>query len=515
MELSEKRRALGRGLGALIPSTPPGESGSRPVDVFFKDNSATRTRSTSYDGVSRETPVFPQQVTSPAPDVSRETGRRDGGAESTEQADAGAISDAAASASTVSRETAPANAAVALSAETSRHDTAPALDDVSRETNPDGAVARDERPEAPTGSEEDGLAVLESHASTPQDQHGNGAGDTAGPDVLDAATPSAVMSDRSDVNTAPEVPTLGAVGLQVEREQPEELEGLAPVPGARFAELPVLSIRPNPRQPRTVFDDDDMAELAHSIREIGVLQPVVVRPIPADELDQVDVVGSTGERPRFELIMGERRWRATQEAGLDTIPAIIKETHDDDLLRDALLENLHRSQLNALEEAAAYQQLLDDFGCTHDQLATRIGRSRPQISNTLRLLKLPPLVQRRVAAGVLSAGHARALLGLADGASMERLAQRIVAEGLSVRTVEEIVTLGSNDAPRPARRPRAGARHPQLDDLAARLSDRFDTRVSIALGQRKGKLTVEFASVDDLNRIVDLLGADGASRQQG
>ena len=331
----------------------------------------------------------------------------------------------------------------------------------------------------------------------------------------DAATPNAVMSDRSDVNTAPDAPRPGTVGSSGEPEQTDGFEGLAPVPGARFAELPVLSIRPNPRQPRTVFDDDDMAELAHSIREIGVLQPVVVRPIPADELDQVDVVESTGERPRFELIMGERRWRATQEAGLDTIPAIIKETHDDDLLRDALLENLHRSQLNALEEAAAYQQLLDDFGCTHDQLATRIGRSRPQISNTLRLLKLPPLVQRRVAAGVLSAGHARALLGLADGASMERLAQRIVAEGLSVRTVEEIVTLGSNDAPRPARRPRAGARHPQLDDLAARLSDRFDTRVSIALGQRKGKLTVEFASVDDLNRIVDLLGADGASRHEG
>ena len=327
--------------------------------------------------------------------------------------------------------------------------------------------------------------------------------------------PNTVMSDRSDVNTAPGAPTPGVPDSSGEPEQPEGFEGLAPVPGARFAELPVLAIRPNPRQPRTVFDDDDMAELAHSIREIGVLQPVVVRPIPADELDQVDVVESTGERPRFELIMGERRWRATQEAGLDTIPAIIKETHDDDLLRDALLENLHRSQLNALEEAAAYQQLLDDFGCTHDQLATRIGRSRPQISNTLRLLKLPPLVQRRVAAGVLSAGHARALLGLADGASMERLAQRIVAEGLSVRTVEESVTLGSNDAPRPARRPRAGARHPQLDDLAARLSDRFDTRVSIALGQRKGKLTVEFASVDDLNRIVDLLGADGASRQQG
>ncbi len=281
---------------------------------------------------------------------------------------------------------------------------------------------------------------------------------------------------------------------------------LAPVPGARYEELSVLSIRPNPKQPRQAFDDDDMAELVNSIREIGVLQPVVVRPIPADELEKTQGQALDGApRPQFELIMGERRLRATQAAGLGFIPAIIKDTHDDDLLRDALLENLHRSELNALEEAAAYQQLLDDFGCTHDELAARIGRSRPQISNTLRLLKLPPLVQRRVAAGVLSAGHARALLGLADGASMERLAQRIVAEGLSVRNVEEIVTLGGDDAPR-ARKPRAGARHPQLDDLAARLSDRLDTRVRINLGQRKGRLTVEFASVEDLNRIVDMLG---------
>ena len=249
-----------------------------------------------------------------------------------------------------------------------------------------------------------------------------------------------------------------------------------------------------------------MAELVHSIREIGVLQPIVIRPIPAgqgpDELD------NAADGVRYELIMGERRWRASQEAGKATVPAIVKETDDDDLLRDALLENLHRSQLNALEEAAAYQQLLEDFGCTHDELAARIGRSRPQISNTLRLLKLPPLVARRVAAGVLSAGHARALLALPDGAAMERVAQRIVAEGLSVRNVEEIVAVGGPDEVAKPRRPRAGNRHPQLDDLAARLSDRFDTRVNIALGQRKGKLTVEFASVEDLNRIVDMLGLD-------
>jgi ParB family chromosome partitioning protein len=244
-----------------------------------------------------------------------------------------------------------------------------------------------------------------------------------------------------------------------------------------------------------------MAELVHSIREIGVLQPVVVRPLRAGD--------PAPDGVRYELIMGERRWRASREAGRETVPAIVKETDDDDLLRDALLENLHRSQLNPLEEAAAYQQLLEDFGCTHDDLAGRIGRSRPQISNTLRLLRLPPLVARRVAAGVLSAGHARALLGLEDGAAMERLAQRIVAEGLSVRSVEEIVALGGDSGPAAKpRRPRAGNRHPQLDDLAARLSDRFDTRVAIALGQRKGRLTVEFASVEDLNRIVELLGVD-------
>jgi ParB family chromosome partitioning protein len=282
--------------------------------------------------------------------------------------------------------------------------------------------------------------------------------------------------------------------------------GLAPVPGVSYGEIPVGQIRPNPRQPRSVFDEDDMAELVHSISEIGVLQPIVIRPIPAGQgPDQLD---NAPEGVLYELIMGERRWRASQEAGKATVPAIVKETDDDDLLRDALLENLHRSELNALEEAAAYQQLLEDFGCTHDELAARIGRSRPQISNTLRLLKLPPLVARRVAAGVLSAGHARALLSLPDGAAMERVAQRIVAEGLSVRNVEEIVAVGGPDDVAKPRRPRAGNRHPQLDDLAARLSDRFDTRVNIALGQRKGKLTVEFASVEDLNRIVDMLGVD-------
>lgn len=286
---------------------------------------------------------------------------------------------------------------------------------------------------------------------------------------------------------------------------PEAVDGpsLRPVPGAEFAEVALDDITPNPRQPRSVFDEDDMAELVASIREIGVLQPVVVRRNPSTEEGA----------PAFELIMGERRWRASREAGNRTVPAIIKGTADEHLLRDALLENLHRSELNPLEEAAAYRQLLDDFGCSHEELAARIGRSRPQISNTLRLLNLPPLVARRVAAGVLSAGHARALLSLPDGAAMERLAQRIVAEGLSVRSVEEIVALGDDDTPPARRRPRSGARHPQMDDLAASLSDRLDTRVRIALGQRKGRITVEFASVADLRRILaemslDQMGAD-------
>jgi len=274
--------------------------------------------------------------------------------------------------------------------------------------------------------------------------------------------------------------------------------GLTAVDGAYFAELPVGSIRPNARQPRQVFDEDAMAELVHSVREIGLLQPVVVRR-----------TGTQDDQDSYELIMGERRWRATAEAGLETIPAIVRDTSDDAMLRDALLENLHRSQLNPLEEAAAYQQLLDDFGCTHEELSTRIGRSRPQISNTLRLLKLSPAVQRRLAAGVLSAGHARALLGIADAAAQDRLAARVVAEGISVRGLEEMVAVGESggdgddgEAVRfRARRPSA----PGLADLNERLSDRLDTRVKVTLGKSKGRIAIEFASLADLERIVGII----------
>ncbi|WP_237189731.1 ParB/RepB/Spo0J family partition protein [Rothia nasimurium] len=271
-------------------------------------------------------------------------------------------------------------------------------------------------------------------------------------------------------------------------------DGLVPVPGADFATLNVTDIHPNRKQPRTDFDEHDMQELVHSIKEIGILQPIVVRPSRED-----------GEQ-KYELIMGERRWRATQRAGLTTIPAIIRDTQDEDLLRDALLENLHRSQLNPIEEAAAYQQLLEEFGTTQEQLAQRIGRSRPQISNTIRLLKLPALVQRRVAAGTLSAGHARALLGLKKAADIETLAQKIVNEGLSVRAVEELVAQTPDAGPAKTRTaPKVQSHTERLDYLADALGDYLDTNVKINLGARKGKVTIEFASVEDLNRIIDLV----------
>ena len=268
---------------------------------------------------------------------------------------------------------------------------------------------------------------------------------------------------------------------------------LVEVPGAQFAELDVQLIHPNRKQPRTNFDQEHMDELIHSIREIGLLQPIVVR--PSREKDDAP----------YELVMGERRWRATQAAGLATIPAIIRDTHDTDLLRDALLENLHRSQLNPLEEAAAYQQLLEEFNCTQEVLSERIGRSRSQISNTIRLMKLPPLVQRRVAAGVLSAGHARALLGLSNNEVIEQLAQRIINEGLSVRATEEAVALSDDKPRKPAKKARETQRNERLDFLATSLADRLDTNVKIQLGSRKGKVSIEFASVDDLNRIMQVI----------
>lgn len=395
--MSDRRRGLGRGLGALIPTEPAALSAmTRPRDVFFADTGVVRA--VAADSDAAHSAATPDEPVNP-----------------------------------VSRETLPA-------------------DSSSAPTSP----ASPTPPAAEVGP------------------------DRSGPESTTSSVPGDGVEGASD--------------------------DLAPVPGARYALLPIHAIAPNARQPRQYFDEDDLAELVHSIREIGVLQPVVVRPVSSEQTTDPSAGADASQGVSYELVMGERRWRASRAAGEATIPAIIKDTSDDAMLRDALLENLHRSQLNPLEEAAAYQQLLEDFGCTHEELAGRLGRSRPQISNVVRLLKLPPLVQRRVAAGVLSAGHARALLGLPDAAAMERLAQRIVAEGLSVRSVEEIVALGG-DSERPqraARRP--DDRMPELDDLAAFLADRWETRVSIAMGRHKGRLTVEFASVDDLNRILEAIG---------
>ncbi|WP_435298903.1 ParB/RepB/Spo0J family partition protein [Timonella sp. A28] len=390
--MAEKKRGLGKGLGALIPTAPEVD---RPVDVFFPDQNQgekTAPRDTLLSTGARELLTAPP--------------RKRGG-----------------------------------------HETH-GVDAVGRNPGTSERTAK-----SPSDSEVSARYQEESKART-----------------------EPVLKERAPRR---------ALTLEAEPD-------LVPVPGATFAELPVGLIKPNPKQPRTIFDEDELAELVDSIKEIGVLQPVVVRAV-ADG---------------FELIMGERRWRATQEAGLSSIPAIIRETEDQDLLRDALLENLHRSALNPLEEAAAYRQLLDDFGCTHEELAMRIARSRPQISNTLRLLNLPPLVQRRVAAGVLSAGHARALLGLTDHTDIERLAQRIVAEGLSVRATEEAVALGSEKPSVQKSRAVRAERNAAADELAGRLSDRFETRVKVDFGKSKGKLTVEFATVDDLNRILAVMAPE-------
>lgn len=306
-----------------------------------------------------------------------------------------------------------------------------------------------------------------------------------------------VLSPRARGNVSRETePSANVESLPVE----DENDALVPVPGATFMEVSVKDIHPNRKQPRQVFDEDELAELVHSIKEIGLLQPVVVRP------------SRESDGPKYELVMGERRWRATQKAGIDVIPAIIRETDDADLLRDALLENLHRSQLNPLEEAAAYQQLMAEFDCTQEELSERIGRSRPQISNTIRLLRLPALVQRRVAAGVLSAGHARAILSLSRTEDMEKLAQRVVNEGLSVRATEELAQVMERQGETPKRRRVAEPRRQErLDFYANELQDRLETNVKITLGARKGRVQIDFASVDDLNRIMGIIKGEGAA----
>lgn len=363
----------------------------------------------------------------------------------------------------------------------------------------DTALSEDAEPAAPvehSTTELPAAAPQEAPApedsSAPADEHPA----TDEPAETDSEHAAAVGPDGDARDGAGEAPSDAADQSAAGSERaPLETQGLVSVPGAEFAEIPIHEVRENPRNPRTMFDEEELDELAYSLREVGVLQPVVVRPIPVTE---------DGES--FELVMGERRWRAARRAGLTAIPAIIRETSDDDLLRDALLENLHRTQLNPLEEANAYQQLLDDFGCTQDELGERIGRSRPQITNTLRLLRLPALVQRRLASGAISAGHARALLSLDDPTLMEELAQRIVSEGLSVRAVERLVARGGQQqAPRTVRR---STYDPHVVDLTSRLSNRLEAPVRIDVGKRKGKITLEFTNLEDLERLMENMGLE-------
>lgn len=452
--MAQKKRGLGRGLQALIPEAQTEIPSRRPTDVFFPESRSPARSKMTTDEVSDAASRHAAEIASTLLAPSKRTRGR--------------------------RSSPPATA-----------------------TKPSAAAAKPKSGRARSGSESTGR----SEGTRTGRRRSRVSRETLMADAPEFALVG--LGDRLEDETAPpagrsesrsplEAETAGGKSGEKSGGKSPDDEGLLPVPGATFAELPVEIIVPNPRQPRQVFDEDDITELAASIKEVGLLQPIVVRRVDDED----------GRAESYELVMGERRLRAAKEAGLETIPAVVRYTEDQDLLRDALLENLHRVQLNPLEEAAAYHQLLEDFDCTHAELSKRIARSRSQISNTLRLMKLPPLVQRRLAAGVLSAGHARALLGLPDAAAMERLAQRIVAEGLSVRVTEELVALYDEPRAQDARRPAAGSRTRRsapLPALSTRLSDVFDTRVKVTRGSKKGRITIEFAGDEDLARIVETL----------
>lgn len=475
--MAQKKRGLGRGLQALIPEGQKETPAHRPTDVFFADaagsshddGDAEDTAAPRWDGERSATDIA---ATLLAPSKRAKRGRK---AKPTAKDEASSPSVPA-----QREETAETDGPVVTSADSG--DTG-----ATDATDATGALPTTGAGRKSSSAKKRVSRETTSAGSTASISPASDEGVSPAPSTAAQAVASSTETESGQADDA------------VSRETSEAGDELVPVPGATFAELPTAIIHANPRQPRQVFDEDDIAELAASIKEVGLLQPIVVRRVDDAE---------TGEAT-YELIMGERRLRASREAGLETIPAVVRYTEDQDLLRDALLENLHRVQLNPLEEAAAYQQLLDDFNCTHQELSKRIARSRSQISNTLRLMKLPPLVQRRLAAGVLSAGHARALLGLPDAAAMERLAQRIVAEGLSVRATEELVAL--HDEPTDTRtakvlRPRSAP----LPALSTRLSDVFETRVKVTRGAKKGRITIEFAGDEDLARIVESL-APGTS----
>ena len=553
--MAQKRRGLGRGLQALIPEAQKEKvpAASRPSDVFFPDSRKDESRDEDAASQAKHDAPEPEPASEArstrdltatllAPSQ-RKRGSKSRSTRSTTASKTGAQNKQT---KPVSRETTPdsttdakvtekktakksssagspkrsasaapkratkkATKATPVAVEKPSHEAStvedvqeesastsvpqaestptPVVPDVSRETEEEQPVVADHgNSDAEEERTEEDLAAASADAGT-ETSEGTDAEEERTEEDLAAASADAGTETSEGTDAEEETADTGA-------------DDLVPVPGARFAEIPVGLIHPNPRQPRQVFDEEDIAELAASIAEVGLLQPIVVRQVPT----------APGEELRYELIMGERRLRASKEAGLETIPAVVRDTDDVDLLRDALLENLHRVQLNPLEEAAAYQQLLEDFQCTHAELSERIARSRSQISNTLRLMKLPPLVQRRLAANVISAGHARALLGLPNAAEMERLAQRVVAEGLSVRATEELVALHEEPEPGPDQPRVLRARSTPLPALSTRLSDAFDTRVKVTRGAKKGRITIEFAGDEDLARLVDAL-APGTS----
>lgn len=548
-----QKRGLGRGLGALIPgagagtgtapasgqdlrtrthprtSPEAGEKGAstRPVDMFFSGDPVTadqerpqRDRASKQDiagemaraaaerrgragaGAARSTAskTTASETTATKPAASTTTGTHPVSSSSADAEEKPATATAGTAKKAPARQTSASKAPAKAPAKKAPAKKAPAKASSSATTPADASdVTSAPAPEepstgdvtsAPAGSatppaENSPVVDIEEVTSTPVEPTADTEPEATPAPAASVSEPAPSPEEEGDEGEAAEESDASSQG-----------QALLPVPGAEFAEVPIHEIRENPRNPRTMFDEDELDELAESLQQVGVLQPVVVRPISVTE---------DGES--FELVMGERRWRAARRAGLDRIPAIIRETSDDDLLRDALLENLHRSQLNPLEEAAAYQQLLEDFGCTQDELAERIGRSRPQISNTLRLMRLPALVQRRLASGAISAGHARALLSLEDPSLMEELAQRIVQEGLSVRAVERLVAGGVQPAAAP-RTPRRSTYDPHVVDLTSRLSNRLEAPVRIDVGKRKGKITLEFSNLEDLERLVERIGLE-------
>ncbi len=492
-----RHSALGRGLGALIPTQVSGQEAgpttSDPLDVLFP--ARPRSEASRSRGGSAKDLLAPGGMT--AAKRAKKTQRKSVPTIDSETTSAGSRDHGRA------EETVPAPKASVGESDAAGHISPRVPADEGAPRRAEESVTRLISAAAEFEGDADARDAERSGEDSSEVPAGR-AGAVGAPRRPSSSTPP--DEDRGDDARGRRESELFAniIDSDVSR---ETSEGLLPVPGATYAEIPLAFIVPNTRQPREVFDEDELAELRDSILEVGVLQPIVVRPIDFSLEPSERMAAALEEKPkaRFELIMGERRLRASELAELETVPAIIRETEDQDLLRDALLENLHRAQLNPLEEASAYQQLMMDFGATQEELSKKIARSRPQIANTLRLLKLPPSVQKKVAAQVISAGHARALLSLESAADMERLAERIVAEGLSVRTTEELVRLGRTKAVSRPRAKTVKVVSPLGESVVSALQDLYETRVTITEGAKKGKIVIEFAGSEDLERIAQLI----------